>query len=73
MKKICKKVYETPFIEIVPMENNLMENALSKINDGYGGSHDFGKDDAEGRDGMGKEFGFESYGEDWGNINFEDE
>lgn len=72
MKEISKMVYEAPFIEIVPMEDNLMENALSLIDDGYGGKHRFGDDDAEGRDGMGKEFGFEPYGDDWGNINFED-
>lgn len=72
MKKISKMVYEAPFVEIVPMENNLMDNQLSWIDDGYGGKHRFGDDDAEGRDGMGKGFGFEPYGDDWGNINFED-
>ena len=61
MKKIIKMVYETPFVEIVPMEDNLMGNVFSDWNDGHGGNHKVESDD---NDGMGKEFGFEPYGDD---------
>lgn len=65
-----KKQYEAPFIEAVPMEQNLMENVLSWVDDGYGGHHGFGEDDPGG---MGKEFGFEPYEDGWGDIDFSDE
>lgn len=58
MDKISKMVYEAPFIEVVPMEQNLMDNVLSYWDDGHGGRHELGEDDSEG---MGKEFGFEQY------------
>ena len=65
MDKISKMVYEAPFIEIVPTDGNLLGNVFSDWDDGHGGKHKFGEDNSEGREGMGKEFGFESYDSGW--------
>lgn len=65
MKKISKMVYEAPFVEIVPMENNLMDKALSLVDHGDGkkeGITTVHTDD--GKLNLSKDWGL-----DWGDVN----
>lgn len=59
MKKIIKMVYETPFVEIVPMFSQSLMSAVSTVNHGQGDGDEtiivIGEQDPD----LSKEFGFD--------------
>ena len=70
MKKICKMVYEAPFVEVVPFVENLLHDPVSGVNTGQGDKNDDIIDSPPPGGWLGKEYDFEDMGKDfdWGDY-----